>query len=61
MRNLFLYRGYVKGTWLDSSYIDDYERRVMESSGNGAFLLKVLNKIRLRQYVNWTRLLSFNR
>jgi hypothetical protein len=40
MEHFFLYRGSVKGTWMDSSYTDDSERHVIEGSGNGAFLLK---------------------
>ena len=39
MEHQSLYRGYVRGTWEEVSYIQDSEKHVVESSGKGAFFV----------------------
>lgn len=39
MEHLSLYRGSVRETWREGSYTEDSMRHLMESCGNGAFLL----------------------
>jgi hypothetical protein len=39
MEHQSVYRGYVRGTWREGSYIEVSEKHVMEGSGKGAFLL----------------------
>jgi hypothetical protein len=35
--HLSFYRGSMKGTWREGSYIEDSERHISEGSGNEAF------------------------
>ena len=42
MEHLSLYRGFVRGTCRESSYTEDYERHVMEGSGNRALFYRAL-------------------
>jgi hypothetical protein len=38
MEHLSVHKGSLRGTWREGFYTEDPKRRVIEGSGNGAFL-----------------------